>query len=124
VVRRKRRNDEVVKMCDKDIYQLGGFLILLQAADGILTLMGVTEYGVMMEGNAIMRGLMLEIGVAETLFITKLICIAVIIHLMLVAKTIPWIKRAMAGISYFYLFAAIFPWTYIISATIAERMLI
>ncbi len=104
-------------VASKEILLLGAFLIILQIADGILTMKGVQAFGTSMEGNLILRALMNKIGHIEALAFSKLVCIAVIVRLTLIAKQYAWVKQAMGAVCCFYLFAAVFPWTYILSAS-------
>ncbi len=98
-----------------EVLLLGAFLILLQAADGILTLIGVQQFGTSMEGNLLIRKLMIVFGHGPAIAIAKSICIAIIIRLTLLAHRVSWVRQAMGAICCFYLLAAIFPWTYILA---------
>lgn len=91
-----------------------GSLILLQAADGILTSMGVSRYGVSVEGNPFLRALMTQFGNIPTLGFVKLMAIFFILALSYYARKLPWIHNAMGAISCVYLFAAVLPWTYVL----------
>lgn len=98
----------------KEVMMLGMFLILLQAADGVLTMMGVQQFGTAMEGNILLRTLMNHFGPMEALAVSKILCIAVIIRLTTMAKQFAWVKQAMGAMCCFYLLAAVVPWTYIL----------
>jgi hypothetical protein len=89
-------------------------LILLQAADGVLTSMGVSRYGVNAEGNPLLRALITEFGNVPTLGFVKCIAIVFILALYYYSKRLPWIQNAMGAISCVYLFAAVLPWTYVL----------
>lgn len=91
-----------------------GTLILLQAADGVLTHLGVSRYGVGVEGNPFLRSLMLQFGNVPTLGFIKLTAILFILALSYYARRLPWINNAMGAISCVYLFAAVLPWTYVL----------
>ena len=91
-----------------------GSLILLQAADGVLTSMGVSRYGVGVEGNPFLRALMNEFGNVPTLGFVKFMAILFILALSYYARKLPWIHNAMGAISCVYLFAAVLPWTYVL----------
>lgn len=91
-----------------------GSLILLQFADGVLTHLGVSRYGVGVEGNPFLRSLMMQFGNVPTLGFIKLTAILFILALSYYARRLPWINNAMGAISCVYLFAAVLPWTYVL----------
>ena len=95
---------------------LGAILILLQVADGFLTFRGLQLYGITMEANTFLRSLMIKFGHLEALVLAKVIAIAVIIRLVVLAKEHTWVKTAIGLSCFFYLFAAVIPWTYILSS--------
>ena len=79
--------------------------LLSQVADGILTYVGVSTYGVHVEGNPIIGWLMGAMGQGPALATAKLTagCFGVILHVTAVHK-------AVALLAGFYLIAAIGPW--------------
>ena len=79
--------------------------LLAQAFDGVLTYVGVSAYGLEMEGNPIVAWLMATLGWEAGLAAAKgtAVCFGVALHLHAVHKTI----AALAG---FYLVVAILPW--------------
>ncbi|MCB0324848.1 MAG: hypothetical protein KDD69_14795 [Bdellovibrionales bacterium] len=93
---------------------LGAFLAVLQALDGVLTSMGVSRFGVAIEGNPFIRSLMEELGHVTALGLVKALAILIIVALTIFARRLPWINNAMGAIGCVYLFAAIIPWTYIL----------
>ena len=93
---------------------LGCFLSLLQALDGMLTMLGVSRFGVGVEGNPLVRGLMEEFGHVPALTIIKCVAIGVVIALSYFATKLPWVNNAMGAVSCVYIFGAIIPWTYIL----------
>ena len=95
-------------------FYLGLLLCILQAADGVLTSVGISRFGVAMEGNPFLRHMMLEFGHVPTLGFVKLLAIMIVISLAFFARKLPWINNAMGAISAVYVFAAIVPWTYIL----------
>ena len=92
----------------------GIVLSLLQAADGILTSMGINRFGMSMEGNPLLRTVMEHFGHIPTLAVLKTIAIFVIFGLIFASAKIPWVKSALGAVSFVYFFAAILPWTYIL----------
>ena len=98
----------------REVVVLGAFLIFLQVMDGLLTCIGMSRYGLEMEGNPIVRDIMAEFGFAPTLALLKLTCVLAIITLTVRAKNVPWIKGAFGAVSFVYVFAAIIPWSYIL----------
>ena len=93
---------------------LGCFLSLLQALDGILTSLGVSRFGVAIEGNPFIRGLMEEFGHVTALSVVKCLAIVVVIGLAYFGRKMPWVNNAMGAVSAVYVFGAIIPWTYIL----------
>jgi hypothetical protein len=79
--------------------------LLAQVADGVLTYVGVSTYGVHMEGNPIIGWLMGAMGQGPALAAAKLMagCFGVILHVSAVHK-------AVALLAGFYLVGAIGPW--------------
>jgi uncharacterized membrane protein len=93
---------------------LGALLVLLQAADGLLTMWGVDRYGVGVEGNPFLRHLMEQFGHVQILTLVKCVAIMFVGALTYYAKRQVWIRNAMGAVSAIYLFAAILPWTWIL----------
>jgi len=98
----------------RNVLLLGISLCVLQTLDGLLTMIGISRFGIAVEGNPLLQSLMLEYGEATTLAITKIVAIAVVIMLTLMAKRIPWIKNALGALTCVYFFAAVLPWTYLL----------
>ena len=96
------------------ILLIGVALALLQLADGILTSIGVSRFGVGIEGNPLLRAMMREFGHIPTLTILKFIAVMIVIGLTLLAHRLPWVKNAMGALTCLYLVAAIIPWTYLL----------
>ncbi len=93
---------------------VGLLLIVLQAADGVLTSLGVSRYGIAAEGNPILRWLMAEFGHVQTLGVVKFIACLFVVALGYYARRLQWVQNAMGAISCIYIFTAILPWTYIL----------
>ena len=98
----------------REVFALGMFLSLLQIIDGMLTNMGVTQFGVQIEGNPFLRSMMLEFGHVPTLTAVKVMSIMLVITLTVYSGRIPWVKHALKAITGIYIAAAIVPWTYIL----------
>jgi hypothetical protein len=79
--------------------------LLTQAADGVLTYLGVHLYGVAAEGNPLLAWLMHALGEGPALAAAKLTAAGVggVLHLMTV-------HRLIAVLTGVYLLAAIAPW--------------
>ena len=90
-------------------------LILFQILDGFLTALGVSHLGLHWEGNPFLRSLMLEFGYLPTLIVTKSLCITIVLLLGYFAHRVNWLERAMQVVACLYLFAAIIPWTFILT---------
>jgi len=89
-------------------------LCLFQVLDGLMTSIGVARFGVEVEGNPLIRTLMIEFGSDMALGVVKFLSILIVIALAYFAPRVSWIKGAMGAVTGFYLFAAIIPWTYIL----------
>jgi uncharacterized membrane protein len=79
--------------------------LLAQASDGVLTYVGVTVYGVHMEGNPLLSWLMAVIGQGPALATAKLAAggFGIALHLSAVHK-------AVAILTVFYFAVAVVPW--------------
>lgn len=95
-------------------FALGMFLCILQAADGLLTSVGMARFGTAMEGNPLLRHLMEQLGHVQALTLVKMLAILMVVGMTLQARRLPWIQQAMGALSCIYVFAAIMPWTYIL----------
>jgi len=83
--------------------------LLAQALDGALTYVGVSTYGLRMEGNPFVGWLMSSMGEAAGLAAAKLAagCFGVALHLSAVHKTV-------ALLAVFYVAVAVLPWVAIL----------
>ena len=79
--------------------------LLAQACDGVLTYVGVSQYGVGMEGNPLLAWLMGMMGHGAALAATKITAGAfgIALHMSSVHKVL----AALAG---FYVVVAVLPW--------------
>ena len=79
--------------------------LLTQVLDGVLTYIGVSTYGLRMEGNPVIGWLMAAIGQGPALAAAKLTAgfFGVALHLSAVHKVV----AVLAG---FYLIVAVVPW--------------
>jgi uncharacterized membrane protein len=79
--------------------------LIAQACDGVLTYVGVSTYGVRIEGNPLIGWLMGTMGQGLALAATKATAGAFGIALHLSA-----VHRVLAALAGFYLIVAILPW--------------
>lgn len=91
------------------------FFVSLQVADGMLTSIGMTRFGVHGEGNPFLRNLMHLHKPDHVLLVVKTIAVMIIIALTVIARKVSWIKDLIGTLSCIYLFAAIIPWVYILT---------
>lgn len=79
--------------------------LLAQVSDGVLTYIGVSTYGVSIEGNPLISWLMASMGQGAGLAMAKVTagCFGVALHLSAV-------HRAVALLAGFYIIVAIVPW--------------
>ncbi len=104
------------EMPSTQVVLLGIFLIILQVADGFLTSLGIERFGVGMEGNMLLQGLMHQHGPMVALAIAKALAIVAISSIVLTGQNITWLRTALGSVAGYYLFLAIIPWVYILSA--------
>jgi hypothetical protein len=97
-----------------EIIALGLILALLQVFDGILTGIGMSQFGTSMEGNMLLRSLMGVMGYIPALVIVKGASILLVGVLCLHAPKVSWLKPAFIGVIALYLCMAVIPWTYIL----------
>lgn len=83
--------------------------LLAQAFDGVLTYVGVSTYGVRMEGNPFIGWLMSAMGQAAGLATAKIAAgfFGIALHLSAVHK-------AVALLAFFYVAVAVLPWVAIL----------
>ncbi len=98
----------------RSVLVLGAVLIILQIMDGVLTGIGINNFGTAAEGNALLRFLMEEWGCFAALLTVKTFAIGVVCALCLLSQSVSWIKQAMVVIIGIYLTAAVVPWTAIL----------
>jgi uncharacterized membrane protein len=79
--------------------------LIAQACDGVFTYIGVSVYGVGIEGNPLLAWLMSAIGEGPAVAAAKMIAGAFGIALHLTA-----VHRVLAALSAFYLAVAVLPW--------------
>lgn len=92
----------------------GSILIFLQALDGILTSIGISRWGVSVEGNPLLRKLMIEFGHVPTLGVVKFLAICFVLFLCRHSVRLPWVNRAIRALSCYYVLMAIIPWIYLL----------
>jgi hypothetical protein len=81
------------------------FFLIAQACDGVLTYIGVSQYGLAIEGNPLLGWLMGTMGEGLALTTTKATAGAFGIALHLAA-----VHRVVAVLTGFYLLVAVLPW--------------
>lgn len=91
-------------------------LILCQVADGVMTAMGLSRFGVGMEGNPALRASMVALGVVPALILAKACAIGIVIWLRLIGDRVAWVGEALAILSLLYVSAALIPWGYMLLA--------
>jgi len=79
--------------------------LFAQALDGVLTYVGVTTFGMRVEGNPLLGWLMTELGHGVALTTTK--AAAVVFGIALHRSAV---HRVVAALAAFYLAVAVMPW--------------
>jgi len=90
---------------------LASTLSILQIGDLSLTLLGVSHFGPQAEGNPLLRALMGLMGEVPALASAKLLAIAIIFSLAVLARRVPWVPSALKVLIVVYLLGAIVPWS-------------
>ncbi len=111
----KRWNkDESSLVPSLDLIMLGIALMAVQVWDALLTARGVYHFGIVAEGNFLLRFMMGEIGYINALLVAKSLAIVVIVLLIGLAHRIVWLPHALRAIVVVYICAAIIPWSIIL----------
>jgi hypothetical protein len=95
---------------DPEVRFLGIALCWMQVFDGVLTAIGVEQWGIRSEGNPLLRSAMNELGHSTALLIAKLIAILLVIFVCFYATRFGWIKKALVLVNGIYLYVAVLPW--------------
>lgn len=103
----------------RNVATLCATLMILQVLDGILTAVGVSLHGVDMEGNPLIRGLMVAVGPIPALIFVKSLAMAVVAGLYMLSGYIDWMVSALRTVVILYLCAAIIPWSVILVSRLA-----
>lgn len=110
----KKTQVEGLRSSASGVLQLALLLSVLQALDGVMTSLGISRFGLSVEGNPLVRSLMEQFGPLTALAGLKTLGVLSVIVLAFSARGLPWVKNAMGILSCFYFFIAILPWTYIL----------
>lgn len=94
---------------------IGITLVFLQILDGLLTGIGVANFGPTIEANLLIRGLIISLGIVPALLLIKGIAIIIVGTLCTMAHRVHWLASALKFIIVLYLFAAIVPWTLVLT---------
>lgn len=88
--------------------------LLAQAADGVLTYLGIHTFGHAAEGNPLLAWMMNSLGAGPALATAKLTAASLgsLLHLMTV-------HRLVAILTGIYLLAAVLPWTYLLLSPVS-----
>lgn len=110
------RSEEKVKIQipSREVIIVALILAVLQVLDGVLTGIGVYQFGVSMEGNILLRSLMESIGAIPALVLAKVVAICVVISLAFLSSVVVWVNTALRAMVALYLIAAIIPWSAIL----------
>ncbi len=100
---------------------IGLALAFCQIMDGLLTYIGLSLFGVQMEGNDLLRNLMHFYGMAPALFAVKFIALAIAVLLAFQAHRRKWMRPLLVGVVGFYLVLAVFPWSILISREVINN---
>lgn len=79
--------------------------LLAQCFDGVLTYVGVTTFGIEIEGNPLVSGLMVRFGDAAGLLFAKIAA-----AVLGIALHVQQVHAAVALLAAFYIAVAILPW--------------
>ena len=117
---RQRRETVLLRVgrhsISKRAFQPGLFLAVCQLLDGILTWIGLSIFGVHMEGNTFLNMLMQAYGSFPVLFVSKLVALVLVAFLTLYAHRRHWFRPVIALLCFIYLALAVLPWVFLISS--------
>ena len=85
--------------------------------DGLLTGLGMAQFGVHMEGNIFLRTLMSQVGYIPALVMVKSMAIGVVAALCIHGWRVKWLKHALRGIIALYATFAVLPWMVLLTVT-------
>jgi len=110
--------DKYESWCDQSIDVIISLLVVCQVLDGVLTYMGVTEFGTWREGNPILRYLMEIYPPYIVLLIVKIIAV-IMLYLIKIAydnsvRSMMFIVPCLYVIFMVYVFRAIIPWIWVL----------
>lgn len=97
----------------REIILLGIVLALAHTLDGVLTMMGIGQFGVRIEGNVFLRSLMTDCDPFHVLAFTKIGAILAVLALAFFSTRVRWIGKAMALVCGISLGSAVIPWLYV-----------
>ena len=83
---------------------------VIQAADLVLTLAGISRFGILIESNPLLAASMRVVGAASVLFLAKGVAVAL--------ATVLHVARAylvLASLTVLYVFSALIPWALTLS---------
>ncbi len=107
------KSGSLLASVSQEIQYLAILMVGIQILDGIFTAVGISHYGLSIEGNMVLRYVMSHIGYVATLLLAKSLAVCIVAALCLLSARVNWITRAMRFMVAFYLCGAIIPWTVI-----------
>ena len=102
------------------IRKLGWLLIIFQILDGLFTILGISFFGVEIEGNPLVRQIIEVIGPNFGIGLVKLSTIAIIFCICVFGCKVTWLTRALAGVSCIYFLFALAPWSLVLGSLVFE----
>lgn len=89
-----------------------GVLILIsfQLFDAIFTLEGINRYGIVVEGNFLVRTVLIWLTPLYGMCFIKGVAISLCLLLYKTASTVPWITSVIYALNVLYFSAALVPW--------------
>ena len=93
------------------IRKLAWLLIIFQIMDGLLTLLGISFFGIEAEGNPLVRQIIHAMGPGFGIGLVKLTTIVIICCICIFGSKVSWLSRAMTGVASIYFFCALVPWS-------------
>ncbi len=107
-------NSVDLKIAAKDLVALASFLIILSLFDWFLTYQAVSTWGIRVEGNSLLKILMMEIGHQQALLYVKGLTIFNALILTVIAKNCKIAKQIISLVCLLYLFGGVLPWIYLL----------
>lgn len=117
---RRRRKTVLLRVGELSIskraLEVGLFLAICQLLDGMLTYLGLSLFGIEMEGNRILAFMMKTWGSFPVLFVSKIMALILVGFLTVYSHKRRWFRPIIVALALLYIVLAVLPWIYVLAA--------